>query len=201
MRDSNLCTKTCLVKKYAPWNLRNDVLPLTGLLPTEEAAQKLYCMPPMAPTSPHLQTGILSHQQRSRIWSFDYRNHPCLKHGIQRLRVQGYSRLIIKQVNGKFTLKEINLVPYRPAVQKLIIIQFKHMLWEHNWHIEALAKLASKIDIPGRDIDVRITKRTLQTTVAELPTAIKDEQDRAYLSCKNLHNHLPIWSQKTWRIS
>lgn len=54
----------------------------------------------------------------------------ALKMENQRLRVKEDSKLIIKQVNSEFTLKEISLVSYRTAVQKLLR-SFKSILFEH----------------------------------------------------------------------
>lgn len=63
--------------------------------------------------------------------------------------------LIIQQVIGEFTLKEITLVAYRSA-QKLIksfsSIQFEYVPRVQNNHIDALATLASKIDIPNQEL-------------------------------------------------
>lgn len=48
----------------------------------------------------------------------------------------------------------------------------------HNRHADALATLASKIDIPNEDIRVSSIRTTLQATAAEVTTAdISNEQD------------------------
>lgn len=49
-----------------------------------------------------------------------------LQMGLRRLRLQANSKLITKQVNKEFALKEIILVPYRTVDQRLIK-SFKHM--------------------------------------------------------------------------
>lgn len=76
----------------------------------------------------------------------------ALRKRIQRLQVQGDSKLIIKQINGDLAPKEIGLAPYRAAVQKLVKgfedIQFQHIPQACNQHDEALAALASKINVP-----------------------------------------------------
>lgn len=56
--------------------------------------------------------------------------------------------------------KEIALVSYWIAVTNLIRyfshISFQHVLLEHNKHADTLVTLASKINIPNKEIDVRI---------------------------------------------
>lgn len=48
----------------------------------------------------------------------------------------------------------------------------------YNRHIDSLAMLTSKIDVPDGDIGVSISKRTLRDTTAEpTVTDIADEQD------------------------
>lgn len=88
-------------------------------------------------------------------------------------------------------LKEFSLVSYRIAVQKLVKtfkkIQFEHTPQAHNQHTDALATVASKIDVAMRDIYVSINHRILRTTAAELiPAAITDEQDWSILVMKKL---------------
>lgn len=89
----------------------------------------------------------------------------ALKPGVRKLRVQGDSKLIIEQVNGKFALKEAALVEYKTAIQKIIksfsSIQFEHVPRAQNKHADALATLASKVDIPDETADVKITMKTL----------------------------------------
>lgn len=62
-------------------------------------------------------------------------------------------------------LKEISLLPYWITIQRLIKtfdhVQFEHTPRAYNMHTDALATLASKIDIQGEAINVSITKRTL----------------------------------------
>lgn len=106
----------------------------------------------------------------------------ALRRGIQKLEVQGDLKLIIKQVNGDFTLKEISHIPYRTTVQRLVrsfdSVQFQLMPREHNRHADALAIIASKIDAPEGDTDVSIIKRTiLPTTTQLIPANITDEQN------------------------
>lgn len=91
-----------------------------------------------------------------------------LKLGVKKLRVQGDSKLIIKQINREFALKEASLVEYRTDVQKLTksfsSIQFEHIPRAQNKHADTLATLASKVDIPNETANVKVTKNTLRET-------------------------------------
>lgn len=52
-------------------------------------------------------------------------------------------RIIIKQVNGEFVLKEVARVSHQKGVQKLIIsflsIRVEYVLSVHNMHADSLA--------------------------------------------------------------
>lgn len=131
---------------------------------------------------PCLQVRLTLHQQRGGLRSSRLGVTSAIKIGIRRLRIQEDSKLIIKQVNVNFALKEVDFVPYRTTIQKLVKafdnVQFQHMLRAHNQHVDALSTLTSKIDIPNNDIGVSIIRSTLRATAAELTaTDIPDEQD------------------------
>lgn len=72
-------------------------------------------------------------------------------------------------------LKEIALVPYQIAIQKLIRsfshIKFEHMPRAHNKHLDDLATLASKIDILGKANNVSTMRKTLQAATTDLISA------------------------------
>lgn len=72
----------------------------------------------------------------------------ALNLGVQNLRVQGDSKLVIEQINGEFALNEAALVDYKTATHKLIksfsSIQFEHVPRAQNKHANALATFASK---------------------------------------------------------
>lgn len=78
--------------------------------------------------------------------------------------MQGNSKLVIKQVKKEFVLKEITLVPYRTAVQKLIIFPL-HSVSSIS---RCLSHFVSKIAVHGEAIDVGIVRRTLRSTRADL---------------------------------
>lgn len=79
--------------------------------------------------------------------------------------MQGDSDLVTKHINREFTLKEIALLSYRNAIQKLTrsfsFVQFDHVLRAHNKHINALATLASKTEVPDKTVDMIIIKKIL----------------------------------------
>lgn len=83
------------------------------------------------------------------------------------------SSSLSNKLNGEFALKEIALVSYRTAVQKLIR-SFSSTCLEHvsqipNKHTDALATLALKVGVPDEVVDVRIMKRrTLRATAVDL---------------------------------
>lgn len=119
-----------------------------------------------------------------------------LRLGVKRLRVQGDSKLIIEQVNGEFALKEVVLVEYRTAIQKLIksfsSIQFEHVPRAQNKHADDLATLASKVDIPEEEASVKIMTKTLRATATELiPEVLIEEEDWRAPIIQKSHNHRP----------
>lgn len=87
--------------------------------------------------------------------------------------MQEDSRLIRKQVNEDFVVKEITLLSYRIAVRKLIRssshIQFEHVPQTHKY-ADALSTLSSSINLSNEAIDVRIVKKALRATVMDLIT-------------------------------
>lgn len=112
------------------------------------------------------------------------------------MRVQGDSKLIIEQVNGEFALKEVVLVEYRTAIQKLIksfsSIQFEHVPRAQNKHADDLATLASKVDIPEEEASVKIMTKTLRATATELiPEVLIEEEDWRAPIIQKSHNHRP----------
>lgn len=68
--------------------------------------------------------------------------------------------------------EEATLVYYRTAIQKLkksfSSIQFEHVPRAQNKLADALAMLASKVDIPDEVTNVKVMKKTLRATATEL---------------------------------
>lgn len=80
-------------------------------------------------------------------------------------------RLIIKQFKKEFSLKDVALVAYRTAVQKLINsflnVRFKHVAQAYNKHADVLATLASIFDASDGTDDVWILKSTSGDTITD----------------------------------
>ena len=83
--------------------------------------------------------------------------------GAKDIRVIGDSNLVIKQVQGEFSLKEPTLAPYRTAAQKMIKkfqnISFEHISSGSNRYADVLATLESRIRFTGSSVDVSIIKK------------------------------------------
>lgn len=75
--------------------------------------------------------------------------------GIRKLRVQGDSKLIMKQVNREFVLK---ILPSCPTEICLELDLFSHLVQSyavtHNRNMDVLATLASMTNVPGKAIDM-----------------------------------------------
>lgn len=176
------------------WRLAFDVHPLTQVV-----GEELDYILSMAPIFLLLSSSNSCVPITKIGWGFDHRAHlPYIQELVA--PAQGDSKLIIKQVNGVLSLKEIALEHRRTAVQKLIRpfspIQFKHMRRAHN--MNALVTLESKIDIPNEGIDVSITKKTLRASRANLiPTNTIEEQSCAPLSFRILLSLLQLWQEGT----
>lgn len=101
-----------------------------------------------------------------------------LQMGIHRFCAQGDSRMIIKQ---EFALRVTAPVSYQTAIQKLIkcfsSIPFKRVSRVHNKYVDALATLASKVDIPDEMVDLEMMKWTVQANAIDLVFISFDEQD------------------------
>ena len=103
--------------------------------------------------------------------------------GVNNLCIHGDSNLIIKQANGEFALKEQMLAPYRTLVQtlwkKFQNVKCQHSPRSTNRYADALATLASKIQIPkeNESITMAVVRRTLPCTASELLQPLEYEED------------------------
>ncbi|XP_059638838.1 uncharacterized protein LOC132281120 [Cornus florida] len=100
---------------------------------------------------------------------------------IKRLHVQGDSNLVIKQLDGSYAIKEPALVAYRIIIQKLSNyfneLRITHAPQTANRHPDALATLASKVEITGESVDIRIHKKDESWLHDAEFTDQKDEED------------------------
>lgn len=104
-----------------------------------------------------------------------------LKLGVKKLRVQGDSKLIYQASQWIIRFKRGCLSRIQTAVQKLIksfsSIQFKHVPLAQNKYADALATLASKVDIIDETANVKVTKKTLRATATELILEVLIEKE------------------------
>ncbi|XP_059638556.1 uncharacterized protein LOC132280816 [Cornus florida] len=77
---------------------------------------------------------------------------------IKRLRVQGDSNLVVKQLDGSYAIKEPALAAYKTIIQKLSSNADKLCITyaprTANRHPDALATLGSKAEITGESVDI-----------------------------------------------
>lgn len=84
----------------------------------------------------------------------------ALEMHIDSLQVFGDSQLIIKQINGQYAIKNVNLIPYHQRA-KYLMSQFQevhigHIPRSENDKADALANLATSLTLPEQR-DVQIT--------------------------------------------
>jgi ribonuclease HI len=98
----------------------------------------------------------------------------ALESGVRRLQVFGDSLLVISQVNGDWKTKDVKLIPYHDCLQQLIshfdYIKFAFMNRKRNAYADALATLASWIEVPyghQEEITVSTTERPAYYLVIE----------------------------------
>ena len=81
----------------------------------------------------------------------------------ENIRVIEDSNLVIKQVQGEFSLKEPFLALYRTTAQEMIKkfhnASIEHIICGSNRYVDALATLGSRIKFTGGSIDVSIIKK------------------------------------------
>ena len=93
-----------------------------------------------------------------------------LEFSIDILAVYGDSQLIIKQMNLEYKVRKPNLVPYFNKAQKLksrfTLIEFRPIPRDENVKANALARLATSMDLPENDtVKINVTKRKLLPTL------------------------------------
>ena len=96
----------------------------------------------------------------------------ALNNGVARLCIKGDSNLVVKQTNGSYSIKEPALATYRTIVQKLLDrfeeIRIEHAPRSYNRHPDALATLASKVEVGDEPTKIEVMKRTMPCSVSEL---------------------------------
>ena len=76
----------------------------------------------------------------------------ALKLGIRRMEIFSDSNLVIRQIQGDWKTRDVKLRPYHAYLELLVgrfdDLSYTHLLREQNQFVDALATLASMIDIP-----------------------------------------------------
>ncbi|XP_059636050.1 uncharacterized protein LOC132278266 [Cornus florida] len=92
---------------------------------------------------------------------------------VSRLCIDGDSKLIVKQTSGEFAIREPFLASYRIIIQKLLsrftTVHLAHISRSVNRYSDALATLASKLDISGPAQQITVHKQTQPAIASLLP--------------------------------
>ncbi|WJZ91411.1 hypothetical protein VitviT2T_010486 [Vitis vinifera] len=76
----------------------------------------------------------------------------ALELGIRQMEVFGDSNLVLRQIQGDWKIKDVKLRSYHAFLELLVArfddLRYVHLPRAHNWFTDALATLASSIDIP-----------------------------------------------------
>ncbi|KAG5562371.1 hypothetical protein RHGRI_005194 [Rhododendron griersonianum] len=96
----------------------------------------------------------------------------ALNCGITLLCIKGDSKLVVRQTNGEYAIREPPLASYRTIVQRLTskfdALRLEHAPRSENRHPDALATLASKVEVSGVPTKIEILKRSVPCSVAEI---------------------------------
>ena len=103
-----------------------------------------------------------------------------VKLGVAHLCIKGDSNLVVKKTSREFAIQESALAEYRILVPRLIN-KFERVRIEHvprldNRFSDALATLASKVDVPKGSTNIEVIKMIHPCTVLTLlpPEEISD---------------------------
>lgn len=135
-------------------------------------------------------------------WSSNHRADLYLAIGTRKLSVQGDSGFIIKQVKGESALKEIATITYQTIIYKLIksflSIQFDHVSWMYNKHVDALVIWLQKFMFLERQLMwkwwpasqyIRFSSYWfMMSTIGKVPLF------------EEWINHPQLWLPRTWKI-
>ncbi|XP_068338990.1 uncharacterized protein [Pyrus communis] len=101
--------------------------------------------------------------------------------GAGKIRVVKDSNLVLNEVQGSFTMKEITLAPYRIIAEKLMA-SFKQVLLEHipgttNRYADALATLGSKLTFIEEQLNIVVIRRKAQAIDAVFLEETSEDDD------------------------
>ena len=98
-----------------------------------------------------------------------FRLETALELGIRRMEIFGDSNLVIRQIHGDWKTKDVKLRPYHAYLELLVgrfdDLSYTHLPREQNQFADALATLASMIDIPEG-----VVVRPLLVEIRSVPT-------------------------------
>ncbi|XP_026450551.1 uncharacterized protein LOC113350631 [Papaver somniferum] len=90
------------------------------------------------------------------------------KAGVMHLEIRGDSKLLVNQMNGIYSLKEITLSPFRVEAQRLLNhfadATITHTGRSNNRHADCLATLTSKLLFEGSEKPIIVQRRDVSST-------------------------------------
>ncbi|XP_026420199.1 uncharacterized protein LOC113316193 [Papaver somniferum] len=90
------------------------------------------------------------------------------KAGAKHLEIRGDSKLLVNQMNGVYSLKEITLSLFRNEAQRLLThfsdATIVHTGRTNNRHADCLATLASKLQFEGSKKSITVQRRSVSST-------------------------------------
>ena len=103
----------------------------------------------------------------------------ALEMGIEHLKVIGDLNLVVCQVKGSFSLKELSLAPCKTMAQKMeekiSTFEIEHAPRNENMYADALAALSSQIIFEGDSTRIKVNKRN-ESIVEMLKVRFQEEQ-------------------------
>ncbi|XP_026410928.1 uncharacterized protein LOC113306173 [Papaver somniferum] len=88
--------------------------------------------------------------------------------GATHLEVRGDCKLLVNQMNGVYSLKEVTLDPYRSETRKIlnyfVDATITHIGRNNNKHDDCLAKLALKLQFEGLEETLIVRRQTVAST-------------------------------------
>ncbi|XP_026397009.1 uncharacterized protein LOC113291726 [Papaver somniferum] len=88
--------------------------------------------------------------------------------GVMHLEIRGDSKLLVNQMNGVYSLKEVTLAPFRAEAQRLLAhfsdARIVHTDHSNNRHDDCLVNLASKLQFEGSEKSIIVQRRSVSST-------------------------------------
>ncbi|XP_026417163.1 uncharacterized protein LOC113312640 [Papaver somniferum] len=93
---------------------------------------------------------------------------PSGEEGAMHLEIRGDSKLLVNQMNGIYSLKEITLAPFRAEAQRLLThfadATITHTGRTNNRHVDCLETLTSKLQFEGSKKAIIVQRRAVSST-------------------------------------